>query len=115
MKLSVETKVAAAVAAGFIALTAGAIEGYSGGQTGGPNSYGPTNNPGVNTHMNQQGYNSSLSGRTNAEESRQKFSGQDETATTSNKGKRSKSLRSRKHHTERTRQNERTESNQPGD
>jgi len=116
MKLSVKTKVAAAVAAGFIALTAGAIaQGYSGGQTGGPNSYGPTNNPGVNTHMNQQGYNSSLSGRTNAEESRQKFSGQDETATTSNKGKRSKSLRSMKHHMERTRQNERTKSKQPGD
>ena len=116
MKLCVETKVAAAIAAGFIALTAGVIaQGYSGGHTGGPYSYGPTNNPGVNTHMNRQGYNSSLSGRTNAEENRQKFSGQDETATTPNKGKRRKSLRSRKHHTERTRQNERTESNQPGD
>ena len=69
MKLSVEAKVAAAVAAGFIALTVGAIaQGRSEGQTGGPNNYRPMNNPGVNTHINLQGYNSSLPGRTNAEE-----------------------------------------------
>jgi hypothetical protein len=69
MKSSIETKVAAAVAAGFVALTVGAIaQGNSGGQSGGPNGYGPTNNPGFNTHMSQQGYDSSLSGRTNAEE-----------------------------------------------
>jgi hypothetical protein len=54
MKLSIEAKVAAAVAAGFIALTTGAIvQGSSGDQTGGPNNYNPTNNPGVNTHMSQ--------------------------------------------------------------
>jgi hypothetical protein len=111
MKLSVETKVAGAVAAGFVALTAGAIaQGHSGGHTGGPNGYGPTNNPGVNTHMSQQGYNSSLPGRTNAEENRQKFSDEDETTTTPKKATKSKSLKSRKHHTERTR----TQTNEPG-
>src|SRR6266436_4076037 len=52
MKLSVEAKVAAAVAAGFIALTVGAIaQQRSEGQTGGPNNYRPLNNPGVNTHI----------------------------------------------------------------
>jgi len=56
MKLSVEMKVAAAVAAGFIALTLGAIaQGKSGSETGGPNDYSPTNNPGVNGHISQQG------------------------------------------------------------
>jgi hypothetical protein len=66
MKLSVEMKVAAAVAAGFVAWTVGTIaQGNSGGQTGGPNGYGATSNTRVNTYMSQQGYNSSLSGRTN--------------------------------------------------
>jgi len=36
----------------------------------------------VNTQMSQQGYNSSLSGRTNAEENRQKFSDENGTSTT---------------------------------
>jgi hypothetical protein len=73
MKLSIEAKVAAAIAAGFVALTVGAIaQGNSSGQSGGSNGYGPTNNPGVNTHMSQQGYDSSLPGRTNARENRQK-------------------------------------------
>lgn len=67
MKLSVEAKVAAAVAAGFMVLTSGAMAQGRKGQTAGPNHYGPTNNPGVNTHMSQQGDNSSLFGRTNAE------------------------------------------------
>jgi hypothetical protein len=65
MKLSVETKVAAAVATGFAALTFGAIaQENSVTQSG----YSPTNNPGVGIHMSQQGYNSSLPGRSNAEE-----------------------------------------------
>jgi hypothetical protein len=111
MKLSVETKVASAIAAGFMALIVGAIaQGRSGGQTGGPNGYGPTDNPGVNTHMSQQAYNSSLPGRTNAEENRQKFSDEDQTATPK-KAKKSKSPRSTKHHTERTR----TQTNERGD
>ena len=61
MKLTVETKVAAAVAAGFIALTLGAVaQGNWGSQTGEPNGYGPTNNPRVNTYISQQAYDSSL-------------------------------------------------------
>jgi hypothetical protein len=58
MKLSVETKVAAAVAAAFLALTMGAIaRGNGAGQTDGYDGYGSVNNPKVNTHMNEQGYN----------------------------------------------------------
>jgi hypothetical protein len=74
MKLSVEAKVAAAVAAAFVALTPGAMaQGRSKGQNGGPNHYGPTNNPGVNTHMSQQG--------TNAQENRPTFSDERVTAS----------------------------------
>ena len=61
MKLSVETKVGAAVAAGFIALTLGAVaQGNWKGQTGELNSYGPTNNPKVNTYLGEQRYEGSL-------------------------------------------------------
>jgi len=60
MKLSVEAKVAAAVAAGFIALTATAIrQAGSAAQNGGPNNYGPTDSRCVNTHTSEQVYNSS--------------------------------------------------------
>ena len=66
MKLSVEAKVAAAVAAGFVALTLGAIaQGNSDNQPGRANS--SIENPGV-THMSQQGYDSSLPDRTYAEQ-----------------------------------------------
>jgi len=82
MKLSVEVKVAAVVAAAFMALPVGAMaQGRSKGNTGGANHYSPTNNAGVNTHMSQQGDNRSLFGRTNAEENRQSFS--DEKVTSS--------------------------------
>ena len=75
MKLSIESKVVPAIAAACVAFTAGAMaQGHSMGQTGGPNNFGPMNNPGVNMHMSQQGENSSLFGRTNAEQNRQKFS-----------------------------------------
>jgi hypothetical protein len=115
MKVSVETKVAAAVAAGFIALTVGAIgQGRSGGQAGGPNNYGPTNNPAVNTNMSQQGYNNSLPGRTNAEENRQKFSDENATAATQKNVTKSKSGKSSKHHTGKIRQNEGTQTNGTG-
>jgi hypothetical protein len=67
MKLSVEAKMAAAVAAGLMVMISGAMAQGRKGQTAGSNHYGPTNNSGVNTHMNQQGDNSSLFGRTNAE------------------------------------------------
>ena len=61
MKLSVETKVGAAIAAGFIGLTLGAVaQGNWEGQTGELNSYGPTDNPKVNTYISQQRYEGSL-------------------------------------------------------
>ena len=90
MKLSVEAKVAAAVAAGFLALTAGAMaQGRHKGQTGGRNDFGPTNNPGVQMHMSQQEPSkSSLFDRTNAEENRQKFS--DENVTRQRERERSR-------------------------
>jgi hypothetical protein len=86
MKLSVEAKVAAAVAAGFMVMSSGAMAQGHKGQTAGPNHYGPTNNPGVNTHMNQQGDNSSLVGRTNAEENKATVS--DEKVTSSGREQR---------------------------
>jgi hypothetical protein len=71
MKVSVEAKVAASVAAGFVALTVGVIaQGNNGDLSAGPNGYGPTNNPGVSTHMSQHEYDSSVAGGTNAEETR---------------------------------------------
>jgi hypothetical protein len=73
MKLSVEAKVAAAIATAFVGLTMGAIaRGNGAGQTDGSDGYGPVNNPGVKRPMNEQGYNGSLPGRTNAWENRQK-------------------------------------------
>src|SRR5262249_16891788 len=67
MKLSIEAKVAAAVATAFVALTVGAIgQEHSGGQTGGLNGHGPTNNPAFKTYLSQQAYNRSLAA-TNAE------------------------------------------------
>jgi hypothetical protein len=71
MKLSVEAKVAASIAAGFVALTVGVIaQGNSGDQSAGPHGYGPTNNPEVG-HMSQQGYNSLTPGHANTEEDEQ--------------------------------------------
>jgi len=81
MKTSIETKVGIAVASGFVALTMCVMaQGRSGGGTGGPNGYGPTNNPGVNSHMGSQG------------------------VTT--KGKKKKTLKSAKHKTEHVRVNQ---------
>jgi hypothetical protein len=66
--------------------------------------------------MSSQGYNSSLAGRTNAEENRTKFSdGTEETTTTTTKGKRKKSLKSTKHRSERAQTNQSTRVNQSGD
>jgi hypothetical protein len=71
MKLSVEAKVAASVATGFVGLTMGVIaQGDSGDQSADSDGYHQTNNLGVRTHMSQHGYDSSLAGRTNAQESR---------------------------------------------
>ena len=74
MKLSIEAKVAAALAAAFVALTVGVIaQENSRGQTGELNGYGPTNNPAVKTYLSQPEYNSSLIDRTNAEEETKVF------------------------------------------
>jgi hypothetical protein len=55
MKLSIEAKVAAAVAASFVALTLGAIaQGNGGTQSGEPDSYGLADNPRINTNVSQQ-------------------------------------------------------------
>jgi len=68
MKLSVEAKVAAAVATAFVTLTVGAIgEDHSTRETGGQNGYGPTNDPAVNTYLSQHGYSSSFVGTTKFE------------------------------------------------
>jgi hypothetical protein len=57
MKLSIEAKVAAAVAAAFIALMLGAIaQGNGGNQAGEPDGYDATENPRVNTYVLQQGF-----------------------------------------------------------
>jgi hypothetical protein len=86
MKLTREAKLGLAVAAGFISLSTYVMaQGHSGGGTGGPNGYGPMNNPGL-SHMSSQGLSSSEFGRTNAENARTKFE-TDETITTSQKGK----------------------------
>ena len=61
MKLTVETEVAAAIAAGFIALTAIAIgQGNREGKTSGLDGYRPPNNPRVNTYISKEAYDSSL-------------------------------------------------------
>jgi hypothetical protein len=53
---SIETKVAAAVAAGLMVVTVGGIaQTQSSGQP--PNEYAPSINPGVNTHLGNRGYN----------------------------------------------------------
>lgn len=57
----VETRVAAAIGAGFITVTAIAIaQGNSESQTGGPDGYRPINNPRINTHISEQEYHNSL-------------------------------------------------------
>ena len=107
MKSSIETKVAVAVASGFVAMTMCVMaQGRSGGATGGPNGYGPMNNPGL-SHMSTQGYNSSLQGRTNAEENRTKFSNDtDDTTITRTKGKKSKALKTTKRQSHKVRTDE---------
>jgi hypothetical protein len=72
MKLSVEAKVAASVAAAFVALTVGVIaQGKSGDESVDRNGFGPTNNTGVNTYVTQEGYNSLLPGPANTEKNEQ--------------------------------------------
>jgi hypothetical protein len=60
MKLSIETKVASVVAAGFLAVTVGGVARVSGEAAArAPDNYGITNNPGVNTYLIQQEHDSS--------------------------------------------------------
>ena len=71
MKLSVEAKVAASVATGFVALAVGVIaQGNSGEQSAGPNAYSLTNNADVSTYKSQPGYDSALTSRTYAEKNK---------------------------------------------
>jgi hypothetical protein len=104
MKLSVEVKVAAVVAAAFIVLPAGAMaQGRSKGRTGGANYSGPANNA-VNPQMSQQGNNrSAVFGRSNTEESRPNFS--DEKVTSS--GREQREERHEAHEQREQRHNER--------
>jgi len=107
MKTSIETKVGIAVASGFVALTMCVMaQGRSGGGTGRPNGYGPTNNPGVNSHMSSQGLQSSEFGRTTAEANRTKFSDDTDQTIVTKKGKKKKTLKSAKHKTEHARVNQ---------
>jgi hypothetical protein len=87
MKLSVEAKVGMAVASGFVAVSMCVMaQGRSGGGTGGPNGYGPMNNPGL-SHMSAQGLDSSEFGRTTAEDARNRFSDDTTQTTITTKGK----------------------------
>jgi len=107
MKLSIEAKVAAAVAAGFVALTVGTIaQGNSSYQPG------PVSNAGVTNYMSQEEYNSSKPGRRNAAENRHRSSAEHERVST-NSGKETKILKARKHHTQHFDQSHRTEMNEP--
>lgn len=83
MKLSVEGKVAAAVAAGFIAVAAAAIgQGGIEAQSSALN-YGFSENPGVNMQIDAQAY-ASLYDRSNVEVSSEKFRDHDLTGASSN-------------------------------
>jgi hypothetical protein len=97
MKLSVESKVAIAVATGFVVLTVGVIaQGQSEGGTGEPNGYGPANNPAL-SQMSSEGLQNSDFGRTTAEDARNKFPGDTTQTTITTKGKTKKALKSAKH------------------
>jgi hypothetical protein len=68
MNLTIETKVAAAVASGFVALTMCVIgQENSGGGTDAHNRYGPTNNSEL-SFMSSQGLQGSKFGRTTTED-----------------------------------------------
>jgi hypothetical protein len=68
MKLSIEARVAAAVATAFVALTMAAIgQEKSRDETDRLTRYGPTSNPSVNTNLSQQEHNGSLIAHTDTE------------------------------------------------
>lgn len=71
MKLSVEGKVAASVAAAFLALTVGVIaQGNSEDQGVGPNGYGPTKNAKIRLQISVQRSTNSLTGWTSTNDNR---------------------------------------------
>jgi hypothetical protein len=75
MKLSIETKVASVVAAGFLAVTIGVVTQANGAaRTGEPDKHRLTNNPNVNAYMIQQRYDASLLNRTGSRTSPFKLS-----------------------------------------
>ena len=70
MKVSVEAKVAAAVTAGFMALTVGTItQGTSDSRAGQPNGYSSTHKQEGKSNVIPQGYDSFVPNGSNVEES----------------------------------------------
>jgi len=68
MKLSVEMKVAAAVAAGFLAVTVGVVaQGNTAAQAGSPNGSNLTIAPGLHSYPNLQKYNGHKESGSNTE------------------------------------------------
>ena len=101
MKLCVETKVAAAVAAGVMALTAGAMaQSQSSGQP--PNEYAPSTSPGVNTHMSNRGYNNTP----NTGQNQQSFSDEAAPANRQKKTTKRKTGKSNKQRSQQSQQNQ---------
>ena len=71
MTLSVEAKVAASVAAGFVALTLGMIAQVNNTDLrAGPNGHAPTNDLGASMQMSQGEHANSLAGRADGEQNR---------------------------------------------
>ena len=109
MKIYMKTKLAAAVAAGVMALAAGAIaQSQSSGQP--PNEYAPTTKPSVNTHMSNRGYNNTP----NAGQNQQSFADEAAPSDRQKKGTKHKARTSTKHRKQQTQQNQSTQTNGQG-
>ena len=112
MKLRLETKVAAAVAAAFMAITAGAIgQSQSSGQP--PNEYAPTTNSSVNTHLGNRGYNNTPNTGQNA----QSFPDQAAPVNRQKKSTKHKTTKSNKHRQQQNQQDQQkqgTQTKSPG-
>src|SRR5436309_7730728 len=110
MKIYVETKLAAAVVAGVMALAAGAIaQSQSSGQP--PNEYAPSTKPSVNTHMSQRGYNDS----SNAGQSGQRFVDENAPSDRQGKSRKHQTRTSSKHRTQKAQQKGDTQSHAPAE
>jgi hypothetical protein len=109
MKLSVEHKVAAAVAAGVVAITVGAIaQTQSSGQA--PNQYAPSTSPGINTHLGNRGYNNTP----NTGQNQQSFTDEAAPLNRQNKTTKHKTGKASKHRTQQSQQNQGAQANGPG-